>query len=68
MDFGRATLPVAVPQGVKKTGGAGIQPQPRFKTGGAGPYNSPHPSVLTQNSYEASGCFVPQDCFGATFG
>lgn len=44
MNFGGATLPVAIPQGVKKeTGGTEIQPQPGFKTEGAGPYNSPQP-------------------------
>lgn len=49
-------LSVAIPQGEKKeTGGTGIQPQPRFKTGSAGPYNTLILSALTQNPSEASG-------------
>lgn len=67
MDFGRATLPVAIPQGVKKkTEGTGIQPQPGFKTGACRSIKQPPCPVPSPRSQVR--LLVPQDWFGATSG
>lgn len=69
MDFGRATLPVAILQGVKKkTGAQGSILSLGFSQGLQVHKTAPMPSALSQNPSEASECFVPQDWFGATSG
>lgn len=69
MGFGRATLPVAIPQWVKnETGDTGIQPQPGFRTVVQAHATAPISSALTQSPREACRCFVPQDWFGGNCG
>lgn len=54
MGFGRATLPVAIPQWAKnETRDTGIQPQPGFRTVVQAHATAPMPSALTQSPREA---------------
>lgn len=69
MDFGRATLPVAIPQGMKKeTGGTGIQPQPGLKQGLQIHKKPPCPVPSPRTQTRLQGALSPQTGLGPPLG